>query len=194
MRVLGLTTAIATTLVWTLGGLAQPAAAGKLCKKASLSSPCVSSSDLKANLRVGGGGDDGRLRLRNGDGDTAVELRGNTGNVTNLFSNDEDESNGLVKAWAKINANGSIAACWRCNTDTGETQKVSTGLYTVDFTPLATDITGRPRSAAVSGVSGTPLAVVRMANTTGDDSSVNVATVNPTTGASTDAPFVVVLY
>jgi hypothetical protein len=194
MRVLGLPTiTMGVAAVWLLGGLVQPAEAGKLCKNADLSSPCVSSTDLKPNLKVCDDDNDGRLRVESGDR-TAVELRGSTANVTNLFSNDEDESNGLVKAWAKINADGSIAACWRCNTDASETLRTGTGLYSVDFTPLAPDITGRPRSATVSGVSATPLATIRMADTAGDASSVNVATNNPTTGAFANAPFVVLIY
>lgn len=39
-----------------------------------------------------------------------MDLRASDGNVTNLFSNDEDESNGLVKAWARINANRRLLA------------------------------------------------------------------------------------
>jgi hypothetical protein len=192
MRVLGSSTAIAAALL-AVGGFAQQAVAGRLCSNADLSSPCVSSSDLKTNLKIGSDDDDGRLRVESGLGDP-VELRGSTGNVTNPFSNDPDESNGLVKAWAKINADGSIDACWRCNTSGGETRRVSTGLYEVDFTPLATDITGRPRSAVISGTSGVPVGALRMANTSGDESSVNVAINNPTTGALANAPFVVLIY
>ena len=105
MRVFGTSTAIATTLVavWTLGSCAQPAAAGKLCNNADLSSPCVSSSDLKPSLKLGTSDDDGRLRLESSLGDP-VELRGSNGNVTNPFSNDASKGNGLVKAWASCRA------------------------------------------------------------------------------------------
>jgi hypothetical protein len=185
--------AAASVLTLTLSGLAPPAAAGPLCNRADLNSPCVSSSDLKANLVVGGNTGQGRLRVRNEDRDNAVELRASTANVTNLFSNDEDESNGLVKAWAKINSDGTIAACWRCNTAANETFRVSEGLYEVDFTPLATDISGRPRSATVSGDGAVPQAVIRIADIPVDASSLNVAT-NAPGGALNDTPFVLIIY
>ena len=196
MQVLGVPTAMAAALVVvaTLSGVSQPAEAGKVCNELDLASPCIRDSDLRPSLRLGGGGDDGRLRLRNGDGDTAVELRASSGNVTNLFFNDENESNGLVKAWAAINADGTVAACWRCNLDPAETRKFGTGVYRVDFTPLSPDIRGRPRSATVSAPSGPPLAAIRVAETTGEFSALNVATNNPTTGAFLNAPFVLIVY
>jgi hypothetical protein len=189
--------AAASVLALTLGGLASPAEAGRLCNRADINSPCVSSSDLKANLVVGGNTGNGRLRLRNDDRDTGVELRATDGNVTNLFSNAEDESNGLVKAWAKINSDGTIAACWRCNTDPNETRRTATGLYEVDFTPLATDITGRPRSATVSGIGNVAQAVIRVVDIDADASAVNVSTSNatvPPPGNGVNAPFVVIIY
>ena len=106
-----------------------------------------------------------------------------TGNVTNLFSNEEDESNGLVKAWAQIDADGTIIACWRCNTDPAETRRTSTaGHYEVDFTPLATDITGRPRSVALDG-DGIRRWHHRAGRPHGDPSSVFVDTRLDTAGA-----------
>jgi hypothetical protein len=185
--------AAASVLAWTLSSLASPAEAGRLCGRADLDSPCISSSDLKANLIVGGATGNGRLRLRNDDGDNGVDLRADNGNVINLFSNDEDESNGLVKAWAKINDDGTIAACWRCDTDPSQTFRVSEGLYEVDFTPLATDITGRPRAATISGAGNIPQAVIRVADIDDDASSLNVAT-NAPGGALTDAPFILIIY
>ena len=92
-----------------------------------------------------------------------MDLRASDGNVTNLFSNEEDESNGLVKAWAQINSGGTIVACWRCNTDPDLTRRVVDGVYVVDFTPLATDIRGPPRSATINGGDSTTLdGVVRV--------------------------------
>jgi hypothetical protein len=185
--------ATASVLAWTSGALAPPAEAGRLCGRADLDSPCISNSDFNASLVVGGNTGNGRLRLRNEDGDIGLDLRSDNGNVINLFSNDEDESNGLVKAWAKINSDGTIAACWRCNTDGSETFRVSTGLYEVDFTPLATDISGRPRAATVSGAGSIPQAVIRVADIASDASSLNVATNTPG-GALTNAPFVLIIY
>jgi len=185
--------AAASVLAWTSSGPTSPAEAGALCSRADLDSPCVSNSDLKASIVAGGNTGNGRLRLKNEDNAIGVDLRADNGNVINLFSNDEDESNGLVKAWAKINSDGTIAGCWRCNTDTSETFRVSTGLYEVDFTPLATDISGRPRAATVSGAGSIPQAVIRVADIASDASSLNVATNTPG-GALVNAPFVLIIY
>jgi hypothetical protein len=187
----------------TLSVLAPSAAeAGNLCNRLVDSSPCVSNSDLKPSLKVGSDLEDGRLRLRRIDGKTTIELNGSTGNVTNRFSDIAGESNGLVKAWAAINADGTIAACWRCNRDTDETRRFGNGDYEVDFTPLSPDIRERPRIATVSGPNGTPLADVRIINRNvdvngdpnPDHSSVHVVTANAMTGAKLNAPFVILIY
>jgi hypothetical protein len=174
-----------------------PAGAGRVCNRLDLSSPCAGSSDLKPNLVVGGDTGQGRLRVRAADGTTAVELRADDGNLTNLFVNDPSASNGLIKAWAAIDADGTIAACWRCNRDPDETQQLAPGSYEVDFTPLATDITERPRMATVSGNNGAmPQATIRAVDRTTppDDSTVHIFTENPATGDRVDAPFVLVIY
>jgi hypothetical protein len=67
------------------------------------------------------------LLIRDADRENAVPLDAGSANLTNLFSNEEDESNGLVKAWAQINTDGTIAACWRCRTDLAETRRITTG-------------------------------------------------------------------
>ena len=149
MRVISSVTmvgALATALILAAW---QPAVAGRVCNELDLRSPCIRSNDIRANIALGGSTGDGRLRLRNEDGVNAVELRASDGNVNNLFSNEADQSNGLVKAWAQINADGTIVACWRCNTDPNETRRLSTRSYEVDFAPLATDMTDRPRLAAI---------------------------------------------
>jgi hypothetical protein len=169
----------------------QPSVAGPVCNELDLRSPCIRSNDVRANIALGGATGDARLRLRNEDGANAVDLQASTGNVTNLFSNEPDQSNGLVKAWARINANGTIAACWRCNKDPSETRRISAGLYEVDFTPLATDITGRPRSAhlrfefAFGGIA--------TAEDSGDLSSLLVGT-RDHAGQSTDATFFLIIF
>jgi hypothetical protein len=120
------------------------------------------------------------LQVKDAFNTTAVRLDGRSGNVTNLFSNDQNEGNGLVKAWAQINADGTIFACWRCNKDPNETRRLGAGTYEVDFTPLSTDIFARPRSATVNGVSGTEaaFAAVLLEHRVGDSSSVFVGTVH----------------
>jgi len=117
----------ALALVLTLGAAPQPAEAGPACNRLGLSNNCIKSNDLKARIKLRESGRDGRLQIRDADNATALNLDGGAGNVTNLFSNLEDESNGLVKAWAQINANGTIAACWRCNIDPAETRRFATG-------------------------------------------------------------------
>ena len=174
---------------------AAPAVAGPVCNELDLDSPCVRSSDIRANIVLGGSGDEGRLRLRNEDGDTAVQLRGDSGNVTNVFSIAENESNGLVKAWARINRDGTIDACWRCNKDPNETRLIRTGLYEVDFTPLSTDIRGRPRAVTLDAGTLTPNgAVVRSNDRSGDASSVQVLAFLATTGVDVDTEFTLFIY
>jgi hypothetical protein len=185
--------AVAVALI--LGANSPPAEAGKVCSRLGLDDNCAKSSDLKGRLDLEQPGKNGRLRVRDQGGEIAVELDARSGNVTNLFSNDPDESNGLVKAWAQINADGTIEACWRCNTDTNETRRFNTGAYEVDFTPLAPDITGRPRSATIDNLGGgdAPIAVLYLADRDGDPSSVFVDT-NNLAGANLDAPFVLTIY
>ena len=54
-------------------------------------------------------------------------------------------SQGLVKAWARLNANGTVISCFRCNPEPSETRRLGVGIWEVDFTPLGTDISTRPR-------------------------------------------------
>jgi hypothetical protein len=183
--------ALAVVVTW--GAAPQSAEAGPACNELGLDSPCIRSNDLRARLNLDEDGTSARLRLRNEDGDDAIELDAGSANVTNLFSNEEDESNGLVKAWANMNADGTIAACWRCNTDPAETLRTATGVYEVDFTPLATDITGRPRSAVISGTGAFPQAVIRVADIDDDASGLNIATNTPG-GGLVDVPFVLIIY
>jgi hypothetical protein len=191
-RASAITGALAVALMLTAVG--GPVAAGPVCNALDLGSRCATSSDIRSSIVLGGSGENGRLRVRNEDNDTAVELRGSTGNVTNLFSNLENESNGLVKAWAQINPDGTVAACWRCNTDTGETRRLNNGEYEVDFTPLATDITGRPRSATIdAGSNAAPVTIITLEDRSGDPSSVFVDATD-LADVLTDSPFVLIIY
>ena len=177
-------------LVWAV---ALPAAAGPVCNELDLGSPCVRSNDIRPSILLGGSGDSGRLRIRDAANATGVDLRSN-GNVTNLFSNDEDESNGLVKAWARINADGTIAACWRCNRDPDATQRLFLGAYVVDFTPLATDIRGRPRSVTMDAGSGVVFpSVLHLRDDPADESAVLVFPFSLNADPA-DAPFVLTIY
>jgi hypothetical protein len=194
MRIISSVTLAAVLAVPFMLGTTPPAVAGPVCNELDLNSPCVRSSDLRANIMLGGSGDEGRLRLRNGDGDTAVQLRATNGNVTNLFSNDENESNGLVKAWARINSDGTILGCWRCNKDPDETRRIDTGNYEVDFTPLSTDIRGRPRAVTLDGAGQQSVAVLQSYDRVGDASSVQVLVILATAGGPTNTQFALLIY
>lgn len=153
----------------------------------------VGGVDMKPDISLGTGGNAGGLSVKNTAGTPTVSLDGDSGNVTNLFSSTAALSNGLVKAWAQIAADGSIVACWRCNTDPAETQKTSTGTYEVDFTPLSTDISGRPRSAVVDsfGISSA-VGFVKLQDRFMDASSVFVETIAG--NSDFDLPFTVIVY
>jgi hypothetical protein len=187
--------ALGSLAAMTWGAVSEPVEAGQACNRAGLSSPCVSSSDIKASITLEEAAKNARLRVSNDLGDNAVELNGNHANATNLFSNDAADSNGLVKAWAQINADGTIAACWRCNTDIAETRLSTVGNYEVDFTPLAPDISGRPRSATIDIHDATSAAsgMIDLADRAGDPSSVFVSTSDPA-GVSANRPFLLIIY
>ncbi len=154
MRYLGLITISAAILSFgfTLGAAPQPAEAGKACNRLNLNSPCIRSSDVRSTLKLGRSGNDGDLIVRDASKATGVKLDGDSGDVTNSF-----DGSGVVKAWARINGDGSVASCYRC--DPAETQRISANFYEVDFTPLATDIRSRPRMA-VSDLHDMPVLTV----------------------------------
>jgi hypothetical protein len=183
--------ALGFALVWAD---APPAAAGPVCKELGLSSPCVRSNDIQPSILLGGSGASGRLRIRDAANAIGLDLRDN-GNVTNRFSNDETKSNGLVKAWARINADGTIAACWRCNRNPGGTGRLDLGQYSVDFTPLATDIRGRPRSVSVDAGAGDsiPAVILLVLDHPFDESAALVFGIDLDSN-SADAPFVLTIY
>jgi hypothetical protein len=187
MRIITAVTATTGALAVALM-LSAPAQAGRACNELGLSSPCVTGSDLKANIIVEEDGRNARLRLRDATGENGVELSAATANLTNLFSNDQDASNGLVKAWARINDDGTIEACWRCNKDPNETRRIEEGFYQVDFTPLATDIGGRPMSGSIVN-SG--LGQLVLFNNNSNLSSILVTTFF---SAIEDRAFVVLIY
>jgi hypothetical protein len=197
MRIIRSVTSAAAALAIAVisSAAAPPVAAGRLCDKAGLSSPCVQNGDLKARVDLGKFGKDGRLQVKNADNETAVKLDSITSNVTNRFENNSATSNGLVKAWARINPDGTIDACWRCNTDPNETRLFGPGLYEVDFTPLSTDIRGRPRAVTLDGSNVVPsFVVIRSFDDEADPSSVPVLVHQASTGATTTTAFTLFIY
>jgi hypothetical protein len=93
-------------------------------------------------------------------------------------------------------SDGTDFACWRCNKDPTETRRLVTGAYEVDFTPLATDITGRPRSGTIdthteSQLNGGVISI--LSDRSGDPSSVLVVT-RGVSGSASDLPFVLIIH
>jgi len=148
-----------------------------------------------ADLRLGSGtaatpGDDGDIFLEDGKGVTSIQLNGSTGTVQNNILG----GNGLVKAWAKINSNGTINSSWNCNTSAAETRRVAVGAYEVDFTPLSTNIGSRPRMAVLdTHTTGSTTGFISVATRAGDPSSVYVLTL-ATNGANADRSFTLIIY
>ena len=167
-------------------------------KSKQLKNGGIKSKDMKPAISLGTGGNAGTLSVKNAAGTPTVSLDGGTGNVTNFFANTPDSSNGLVKAWAKIESNGTIHSCWRCNMDTNLTRRLNTGRFEVDFTPLTTDLTGRPFGGSVV-THDFPNWVgqsITVAPTFGDTSSLTVRIALPSGGTWTyyDADFTVMVY
>ncbi len=104
-----------------------------------------------AKLGNAGGSEDGDLWIYDYNGDRSIYMDGNTGDVVN----DKLGGNGLVKAWAKINANGTVHSCWRCDPNRTSAQTCGgAGIhfsYKVSFLPLGADIQSRPRLATLDG-------------------------------------------
>ena len=185
--------AVSVAFALSLGAAPRPAEAGKACRSIDLGRTCLRSSDHKPTLKLGRSGNDGDFTVRAADGSLGVKFDGDTGTVSNRFAGD-----GLVKGWARINADGTVHSCYRCNKneDSIETQKLDVSIYEVDFTPLALDIRDRPRTV-VGDWRGTPVFQVISTNLMDqdgviagdpDDSSVLVV-ILPNT-----ASFTVVVY
>ncbi len=139
-------------------------------------SQCVSAGDIAANA-VSSGKLRANLRLR---GDTTNPLSGN----------------GIVKAWARINANGTVESCYRC--DPRDTRRLNLGDYEVSFRPLATDIRGRPRLATLDTFGDIPnvssvIGEISLADRMGQADEVFVQTAN-SSGNDADRRFVLVIF
>jgi hypothetical protein len=146
-----------------------------------------------ADVRFGStvSGDDGDLSLSDGSADNfAIDLEGSSGTIYNKLS-----GNGLVKGWARINADGTVASCWNCTTSTSETQNLGTGAYEVDFPFIGADISSRPVLCAAghTGVFGAAAFQIYCVQRSLDPSSIYLQTRNAT-GTLVDSPFTVVVY
>ena len=153
---------------------APPAMAGNNAK----CNGCVNSKDIKNNT------------VKNQDIEIEIEvgLRDPRRDPVSV------STTGLAKAWARISADGTIVACDRCNIDAGQTRKVGAGLYHVDFTPLATDISGRPYSGQVDASNGQAgIGQVGFSSLGADPSTVVVRT-EDSSGATSDKAFTVIVH
>jgi hypothetical protein len=95
-----------------------------------------------------------------------------------------------VIAWARINADGTVASCLNCNA--AGTSRIITGAYQVDFTMAS--IVGVPRSATIDDLAtGTEMGQIGVADRSGTSTAVYVETAN-SAGVAEDHSFVLVLY
>ncbi len=143
----------------------------------------------RADLTVGGINEDGDIFVTDDAGVTTIQLDGDTGTITN-----GPEGNGLVKAWARINADGTIASCWNCSPQPTLTNRISTGSYEVGFT-FAADITSRPFVCSPGhGDSVAALAHGIYCTDRFDNKSQIFVHTEDATGAETGSDFTIVIY
>jgi hypothetical protein len=147
---------------------------------------------ITADINLGStvSSEDGDISLSDGSSnDLALDLEGSNGTITNKIT-----GNGVVKAWARMNADGTVASCYRCNSSATVTGKISTGNYEVDFT-IDSNIDTRP-VACSNGHNGVGFAGgvgIYCVGRGGDDSAVFVH-IETGAGSSTDSPFTVVVF
>ncbi len=136
---------------------------------------------------LGGNGEDGDLVVFDNTDAETFRVNGQTGSATNALG-----ANGLIKAWARINADGTVLSCWRC--DSSATFRLAEGSYIVSFAPLGLNIHSRPRAAVIdSHDTGVSLGgVVRLANS--QATTVLASTGSLPLGESADRPFTVFIY
>jgi hypothetical protein len=141
---------------------------------------------------LGSSGFPGYFAIDNGTNSwSSIQLSGSNGNVVNQFG-----GNGVVKAWARINADGTVASCYRCDPSATETRLIPgfTGAYEVDFTPVGTDISSRPWSCSLgTGAVFGAIGQIGCVQRSGDPSSIFVEIRN-TAGATANQAYTVVVY
>jgi hypothetical protein len=99
---------------------------------------------------------------------------------------------GFVKGWARINADGTVASCYKCNA--ANTFGLGAGQYQVDFSPVASSIVGRPRTATLDTLGlGAVVGQIGVADRFQVPSAIFVQTTD-TFGNVKNQPFTLVLY
>lgn len=152
----------------------------------------VSLDGQRGLAELGSADDDGDLWIwnQNTDNQRAIDLNGATATATQELG-----GNGFVKAWAKIDQDGNVVSCYRCNLLPAETRRLDTGTYEVSFSPLGVDIRERPRLAIVDKHDGGlhfP-AITILGTNNGDTTSVWVETWN-LDGNHSDRPFTLFIF
>ncbi len=194
---------------YTAGGDGRTAS---LTLRASDGLPTLTYNAFLAQLIVGGDSHEGILLIKDDDFVTTIELDGQTGavrlgglgkdgdvivfdntavetfriNGANGTATNDQNGNGLVKAWARVGSDGTVESCWRCS----DANRSGAGIYTVSFN---IDVSGRPRTATIDSHAGGPpsTGTVRLDNA--GTSGIGVRTTdNSFTNA--DRPFTVVVY
>ncbi len=136
---------------------------------------------------IGTSGTAGDLTLRDSSADTNITLDGETGTATNWLN-----GNGFVKGWARMKADGTLLSCYNCDSDPLKTLRTALGTYYVDFSPIASDISTRPRMAVLDKfdltVSGVDTITLTDDNT-GDPSRIRIFT-----GPAQDHSFTIMVY
>ena len=146
-------------------------------------------SGANVTLGTASGTSDGNLYLYDGSGAFGIYLRGSLGRIVNKLS-----GNGLVKAWAQINNDGTVSSCYNCSTSASDTARIGTGVYEVDFT-FATDITTRPVVCS-SGHTGYVFAAGSQIACVGrsDDASSILVSIRNSSGDFVDSRFTAIVF
>ena len=85
---------------------------------------------------------DGDIVLKDNAGFTTMTIDGNNGTAENTLA-----GNGFIKGWARIDKDGNVLSCYRC--DAAKTSRTALGTYYVDFSPVGSNLVSRPRIAVI---------------------------------------------
>lgn len=134
-------------------------------------------------------GDDGDISLYDGSAGYGFYVRGSSGQVWQ-----KPTGQGLVKAWARINSDGTVASCYYCSASASNTGLIITGTYEVDFT-FDSDITLRPVACSPghNGTGSTIATQISCVGRGGDASSIFVVTRN-SAGTAVNSYFTAVVF
>lgn len=176
------------------GSVAVPGEDGDLLIENGLGDVTAQIDGAGGNLFLGSGSEanpsaDGDIQLEDGQGDVTIHLDGETGNLYQDTFFSADEGNGAVKAWARINSDGTIFNCWRCDTDPAQTMRVGSGVYLVAF-DVGANIDPRPKLATlIDNLTANSIGVLP-----GDDPLSVTVIARQSNGTPVDSTFYVFLF